>query len=555
MAKVILDWDEKYKTAIIVSDFLPAIRARFSIPNTSKEMLKKQGKPTWYMPDFVSPITTGGKFGIGLYFELITFFTKDNVDYQIITTDLLEKQIIQTYEWNDNYIIDSLNMELRPYQESSVKKCIRMGYGIVIVGTAGGKTCIMASLIQTIRAKEAPFTTLVILPSNLLQQTYKEFLSYGIDPELMSTWGGDGGFIKKPIVLASIEILRANLTTFSERKPKTEYAWKSDCICKLSIKPCKNKCKYGYEKETCTNKVSTQTYKEYLDIFSNEEKARKKSWAARRKDTLDQLSDVELVLIDEIHSLRRGNVMNEVVGLFSTRHRFGFTGTLPSDIIDQWNIMGNIGPILIDVDSAALRKMDYIAQVKAQILQIQYKTKLRVNIDQNDPTKAFNEECEFIYKNKFRNRVMLKLCNSFENNALIMVDKIDHGRRIAKYIRNNLKDKQVYWIRGSVEMEDRERIRALMETNNNVVCVAMSRIFAVGINIKNLHYVVFAQGGKAKVTLIQSIGRGLRLHDNKVCLIIIDIADMLHYGTKHLLERLDYYKDEQIEHETKELYE
>ena len=94
-----------------------------------------------------------------------------------------------------------------------------------------------------------------------------------------------------------------------------------------------------------------------------------------------------------------------------------------------------------------------------------------------------------------------------------------------------------------------------MEKENNIVCIAMSRIFAVGINIKNLHNVVFAQGGKAKVTLIQSIGRGLRLHDDKECLVIIDIADTTHYGEKHLEDRLTYYKDEQIEYETKELFE
>jgi superfamily II DNA or RNA helicase len=93
-----------------------------------------------------------------------------------------------------------------------------------------------------------------------------------------------------------------------------------------------------------------------------------------------------------------------------------------------------------------------------------------------------------------------------------------------------------------------------MEIDDNIICIAMSRIFAVGINIKNLHYVIFAQGGKAKVTLIQSIGRGLRLHDQKECLVIIDIADTTHYGEKHLIERLTYYKEEQIEYETKELF-
>jgi hypothetical protein len=302
MAKVILDWDEKYKTAVIVSEFLPAIRARFSIPNDSKAILKKQGRATWYMADFISPITNGGRFEVGLYFELINFLTHDNVSYEIITTELLESQIIQTYPWNSQYTISALNMELRPYQATAVRKSIHMGYGVVIVGTAGGKTLIMASLIQTIRSKNPNFTTLVILPSNLLQQTYKEFLSYGMDESLLSMWGGEDTFEKKPIMLASIEIMRACLTTFSERKPKLESSWTPEYECHVTVnyKPCKGKCRFGYSKEICVHRVSVmKSYKQYLDEFTLTEKARKKAWNDRRKSYLNQLASVDLVLLDE----------------------------------------------------------------------------------------------------------------------------------------------------------------------------------------------------------------------------------------------------------------
>jgi superfamily II DNA or RNA helicase len=490
-------------------------------------MMKKQGKQTWYMPDFISPISNTGRFDVGLYFEIVNTLKNDNIDYDIITTESLQTELIQTYKWNSQYEITKLSMPLRPYQESGVKKGIHMGYGVMIVGTAGGKTLLMASLIETIRKYELPFTTLLILPSNLVIQTYKEFLTYGMSENELSVWGGDNEFDKKPIILASAEILRANLTTFSERKPKAEYKWKSE----------KNE----------------GTYKEYIDAFANKEKQRKKDWLLKRKGIMSQLSDVDLLLIDEVHGLRKGNVINDVISMFNTRHRFGFTGTLPSEQTDQWNIIGNIGPILLDIDSAALREMKFISQVKAQIVHINYKNKPRFKIDLTDPTKAYVEECEFLYHNEFRNKVISHLACNFNKNSLIIVDKIDHGETLEKLLTEQ-SGKKVYFIRGSVEMEDREKLRALMEIDDNIICIAMSRIFAVGINIKNLHYVIFAQGGKAKVTLIQSIGRGLRLHDQKECLVIIDIADTTHYGEKHLIERLTYYKEEQIEYETKELF-
>ena len=83
---------------------------------------------------------------------------------------------------------------------------------------------------------------------------------------------------------------------------------------------------------------------------------------------------------------------------------------------------------------------------------------------------------------------------------------------------------------------------------DNVVVVAISKIFSTGINIKNLHYIIFGSGGKAKIKTLQSIGRGLRLHKNKSKLIIFDIGDDLQYGMRHLAKRLSHYDKENIEY-------
>lgn len=69
-----------------------------------------------------------------------------------------------------------------------------------------------------------------------------------------------------------------------------------------------------------------------------------------------------------------------------------------------------------------------------------------------------------------------------------------------------------------------------MEKSDNVICIAVTKIFSTGINIKNLHNVMFAAGGKSAVTVVQSIGRGLRLHPTKKMLNIWDLSD---YGFKY----------------------
>ena len=109
-------------------------------------------------------------------------------------------------------------------------------------------------------------------------------------------------------------------------------------------------------------------------------------------------------------------------------------------------------------------------------------------------------------------------------------------------------DKRVYFIRGEIDVEDRDRVKDIMEMNDNVIVIAISKIFSTGINIKNLHYIIFGSGGKAKIKTVQSIGRGLRLHKNKSELIIFDIGDNLQYGTRHLTRRISLYEQESIQY-------
>ena len=107
----------------------------------------------------------------------------------------------------------------------------------------------------------------------------------------------------------------------------------------------------------------------------------------------------------------------------------------------------------------------------------------------------------------------------------------------------------------NVEVEDRRKIQQLMEKQNNIVCVAISKIFSTGISIKNIHYIMFAAGGKSKIKTLQSIGRGLRIHENKDILTLLDIVDNLVYGKKHFEKRKQFYDLEKIQVKTKDVSE
>jgi superfamily II DNA or RNA helicase len=256
------------------------------------------------------------------------------------------------------------------------------------------------------------------------------------------------------------------------------------------------------------------------------------------------LRSVNLVIIDEAHKLSKGNKIVKIVDLITTVNKFGFTGTLPECNLDKWNVLGKVGPVLIEKSSYELRSSNYLVNVEVKVLNINYK--IGNSIRMGDSETAFPRELEYIYNSDYRNNLIKKTCDHYNNNILILVNHITHGEILFKKLSEELKNKNVFFIRGDVDVNDRDKVKNLMEVDNNIICIAISSIFSTGINISNIHYIIFASGGKSFVRTVQSIGRGLRLNQNKNKLLIFDFADNLYYGKKHSDRRKEIYDAEKI---------
>ena len=76
--------------------------------------------------------------------------------------------------------------------------------------------------------------------------------------------------------------------------------------------------------------------------------------------------------------------------------------------------------------------------------------------------------------------------------------------------------------------------------------------FSTGVNITNLHNIVFASPTKSRIRNLQSIGRGLRKGNNKETAVLFDIVDdfrigkFANYTIKHFIERCKIYDDEKF---------
>lgn len=462
---VTLDYDPGRRQGIIVSDIMTEIREHFSVKSP------KFGAARFnrYIPDRKYVITPGGRFKVGLYWEIYKYVRDTYPSATVEFTVDFKNAILLGY---DNLAV--VDRGLRDYQNLIVNKALRTGTGTIVLATAGGKTFTMASLVESIK----PVKCIVIVPDpGLAEQTTNDFIKYGIPAENISKWTGEQELRSEcPIIIANRSILQS------------------------------------------------------------------------KSSDIDWIKYVDLVIVDEVQTLKKDNGITDIVGKIHTPHKFGFTGTLPESDIDRWTIMGITGPLIYERKAHELRDEKYVADAKALVLEIFYKDPISF-FNQEKKTSAgenYRAEVEWLAASEFRNKFITKLCGNFKNNSLLLVDRIEHGETLRDYLKEAYPERRVYFISGAMEVEDREVVKKLMEKENDVICVAISKIFAVGISINNLHYIVFCSGGKSRIRVIQSIGRGLRLHEHKQFLTIVDIADQTEYGNRHSDKRLILYNEEKI---------
>lgn len=88
------------------------------------------------------------------------------------------------------------------------------------------------------------------------------------------------------------------------------------------------------------------------------------------------------------------------------------------------------------------------------------------------------------------------------------------------------------------------------EAVKDAILIASYGTFSTGVNVRRLHHLVFASPSKSRYRVLQSIGRGLRLHASKKVVYVMDIVDdaqqksYVNYAYKHWLHRAKFYQDE-----------
>ena len=255
----------------------------------------------------------------------------------------------------------------------------------------------------------------------------------------------------------------------------------------------------------------------------------------------------KLVIGDEAHQFKAKSLTSIMEKLYECPYRFGFTGTLDGSLTNETTLEGLFGPVEKVTTTTKLMEQGHVAELKIKNLILQYKPEIRKQCKDYD----YQTEIDFLVRYEPRNRFITNLASSLKGNSLVLYQFVDkHGKVLYDMISKKNTDRKIFYIHGGVDAEDREEVRAIVEKENDAIIVASYGTFSTGINIRNLHNVVFASPTKSRIRTLQSIGRGLRTTEGKDNVTIYDIADDLKYKThtnftlQHLVERLEIYNSE-----------
>ena len=305
---------------------------------------------------------------------------------------------------------------------------------------------------------------------------------------------------------------------------------------------------YGYDVEKNCHK-----------IYSGKDKNTSKrivisTWQSIHRFQKEWFARFGTVFGDECHGFKSKSLTTIMNKCTEAEYRFGTTGTLDGALTHELVLQGLFGKIYRVTSTRALQDNDTLAKLNIRRIVLEHNEKIRKEFGK----KTYQEEIEFIVTNNRRNSFIKNLTLDLKGNTLVLYNYVEkHGKPLYNLMKDEITDgRKIFFVSGETAATDREAIRAIVEKQKNSITVASLGTFSTGINIRNLHNIVFASPSKSQIRVLQSIGRGLRKTDDGRSTTLYDIVDDItwktrkNYGILHADERLRIYGREKFNHKT-----
>jgi superfamily II DNA or RNA helicase len=313
-----------------------------------------------------------------------------------------------------------------------------------------------------------------------------------------------------------------------------------------------------------TTSLVEQMYKDFKDYGWDPENHCHRIYAGRERVNTNEVTittwqsvyqldrkffeEYDVIIGDEAHLFKSKSLVGIMDKLHHAKYRYGFTGTLDGTQTHKWVLEGLFGPSYKVTGTKKLIDEGHLASLDIQCLVLKYKPK---------KFDTYEDEIQHLISHEMRNKFITNLSCDMKGNTLVLFSRVEsHGAILYEMINNKVSEgRKVFFIHGGVGAEDREKVRSITELQQDAIIVASYGTFSTGINIKNLHNVIFASPSKSRIRNLQSIGRVLRKGKNKVSAKLYDIADDFtirsrkNYTLNHFIERIKIYVSEQFNYD------
>jgi superfamily II DNA or RNA helicase len=254
---------------------------------------------------------------------------------------------------------------------------------------------------------------------------------------------------------------------------------------------------------------------------------------AAGEETLDEFffEDIACVIVDEVHMAKADVLKTMLTGVFSNIPiRWGLTGTIPKDKMDQVSLLVSLGPVIGKLSAKELQDRGVLAQCHVNIVQLKDKVEFT----------NYQSELKHLLEDPNRLDTIAALIEkvNLTGNTLVLVDRVNAGKEIVSRLGSN-----AVFVNGGTGLTERKAEYDEVATSDDKIIVATYGVAAVGINIPRIFNLVLIEPGKSFVRVIQSIGRGIRKAEDKDHVQIWDITSSCKFAKRHLTQRKTFYKE------------
>jgi len=497
---------------------------------------------------------------MGLWRELIVFSKKTGIEYNIeginetMNLGLPREKYTTFVEELLDEIVDEFGNQIIPrdYQLEGAYRALKYKYCTQELATSAGKTLIFyiyCSFLNKANVINRHNKALLIVPNiSLVNQTEEKFRLYNngsVEWNILKI-GGKNKFDVEQFKESNLVISTyQSLINFEEK-----------CLDSQLTTAIKNRAKVEKKKnnekelEKATNKINSLKEKiKYSKDFR-------------------MFEYFSVVNIDETHKSRGSSISNMISACVNWKYKLGLSGTakVSEEYSDYYKIQEKVGPLVMTLSAKYLMDEGHSPNVLIKMIKLKYNENDKAASKYIEMRKNSDEIKKMFKSNKDYGREMLSiekgivfdsidrlnfidsLARKFDGNSLILFSDIknEYGKKICKKL--NEWNEYTFYIDGSVESEDREQYKDAMEKNDGVIIVASFGTFSTGIDLKNVHHIVFVETTKAEITIRQSIGRGMRKLPGKNKVVIWDLIDCLDgYSLKHSIVREKIYIDQSFD--------